>query len=139
MSNSSTVKNKSTVHHGHNCRRIREASNISLEDLAKKIKISVPQLSEYEEKEILEDPVIESLADALGVKPETIKNLTEDTVNNYMIQHNYDGSNSGAGNVSVQTVTSTFSFNPIEKIVELYERIIKEKDSTIEILKDKTE
>lgn len=52
------------------------------------------------------------------------------------IQNNYEGSNTNAGRVeSYGTATyNECSFNPIDKMVELYERMLKQHEVMIEKL-----
>lgn len=72
-------------------------------------------MSLLEQCETIDAPTLEKVVKVLGDAEETIKNFKEETaINN--IQNNYEGSNNTGANVGAQ-----YTFNPIDKIVELYE------------------
>ncbi len=107
------------------------------ETLADAIGVSRQSISKIEQADEIEDEKLEQIAKALGVTVEAIKNFNEDATINYN-QFNYEGSNKDAGNVWVHNHHCTF--NPIEKIVELYERVIqteREKNALLESLLNK--
>jgi len=74
--------------------------------------------------------MLEKVAKALKVTPETIKNFNEEATI-YNVQNNYDGSNSGA---TLNTNNYHCTINTFDKIVELYERMLKDKEAMIEKL-----
>lgn len=125
-------KNKKT-NHGKNIERICNILDISNEQLAKMLNVDIETFQNYIETEILGDNIIKNIADKLDIHPDIIKKLGEDntTVN---IQNNYEGSNSNAFQVAMQS--HTFIHNPYEKIIELYERLLQAKEEQI-ILLDK--
>ena len=60
---------------------------------------------------------------------EGIKNFSEEAVLNN-IQNNYDGSVINAG----PTINHNCSFNPLDKVVELYERLVLAEKEKVEYL-----
>ncbi|MBD8346378.1 helix-turn-helix domain-containing protein [Dysgonomonas sp. HGC4] len=123
--------------HGANVKRWREWRNIKQDVLADQIGVSQATLSGYEKKDKLEQEVLEKIAKVLGVPVEAITELGESTAINIINAHD---------NQSIVNYNPTF--NPIDKIVELYneknalyERMLKEKEETIsllhEVLKEK--
>lgn len=68
--------------------------------------------------------MLDKVAKALGVTPEAIKNFSEDTAINIV-------SSTFNDNASVNYYPT---FNPIDKIVELYERMLNEKNELIDQL-----
>ena len=118
--------------HGANLKRWREWRGIKQEVLADKIGVSQATLSGYEKKDELEPEVLEKVTKALDIPIEAITELNEGTSINIFSGTWQD---SASGNVQNQT------FNPIDKIVELYERLLKAEQEKVamlhEIIKDK--
>lgn len=100
--------------------------------LAEQIGVLQATLSSYEKKEKLEQEVLEKIAKALDVPVEAITELEQGTsINIY------------SGTWQDNAITNQYTFNPIEKIVKLYdekialyERMLKEKDEAISLLHD---
>jgi transcriptional regulator with XRE-family HTH domain len=134
-----TTAKPSNTHIGRKISRIRELRGIKQEHLATELGVSQQTVSRMEQAETIEDDVLEKVAGILGVSAEAIKNYSDEAVI-YNIQNNYDGSNTGATSVSV--VTHHCSFNPLDKIVELYdekvallERLLQSEKEKVELLK----
>jgi len=70
--------------------------------------------------------LLEQVAKLSKVPAEAIKNFDEEAaiVN---IQNNYESANSGSGTIRNNLNYHFCTFNPIEKIVELYEALVKVK------------
>ncbi|WP_310589856.1 hypothetical protein [Larkinella soli] len=83
-----------------------------------------------EQKEDIEPELLDQLARVLKVPAEAIRNFDEETAM-FNIQHNYEGShNSGSNQVhqptdSIKNNYWHWTFNPVDKIVELYERLLQ--------------
>jgi transcriptional regulator with XRE-family HTH domain len=102
-------------HIGRKISRIRELRGMKQEALATALGISQQAVSSIENSETVEDKKLQEIATALGVTAEAIKNFTEEAIFNN-INNFHDN--------SIQN-----NFNPIEKVVELYERLLQaEKD-----------
>ncbi|RFM26997.1 helix-turn-helix domain-containing protein [Deminuibacter soli] len=126
------------VHEGRNIKRFREMLGIKQEGLAFELGEDWNQkkVSLLEQKETIEVDILEQVAKILKVTPEAIQKFNED--------------------YAVQIISNTFNdqsvlngynfqptFNPIDKIVqlynekvELYERMLKEKNEMIDRLSD---
>lgn len=116
----STAKPK---HIGRNISRIRELRQMKQEALAQAMGVSQQTVSNLENSETIDDDKLSEVAKALGVTTEAIKNFSEENVINYFNTFNetVNNSNFGHGN--------TCHFNPLDKVVELYERLVQaEKD-----------
>lgn len=125
-----------TIHHGRNVKRFREMMGLKQEALADALgdDWSQKKISQLEAKEEIEAALLDQVAKALKVPADAIKNFDEETavVN---IQNNYEGSNTNASGVIAGTGNYyECNFNPIEKIMELYERMLKQHESLIERL-----
>lgn len=79
------------------------------------------KISLLEQKEQIEDPLLEEIAAQLKVPADAIKKFDEDmAVSN--IQNNFEGSNKGGNSVySINTENHNCTFNPLEKYVEAVE------------------
>ena len=120
--------------HGANVRRWREWRNINQDVLAEQIGVSQATLSGYEKKEKLEQDILDRVAKALDIPVEAITELEQGTAINIISSTLHDN----AGSIIYNP-----TFNPLDKVVELfeekntlYERMLKEKDSVIELLQE---
>jgi transcriptional regulator with XRE-family HTH domain len=137
-----TGNRNETIHHGRNVKRFREMLNIKQEGLAISLGDDWNQkkISLLEQKEVIEDDVLEEVAKVLKVPMEAIKNFDAQAAI-YNIQNNYEGSNIGVNSGAFNN--HHCNFNPIDKIVELYEskielykRMLKDKSDMIEKLEE---
>lgn len=119
------------VHHGRNIRRTRIEKGIKQEVLSKLVHLSQPAISKYEKMRVIDDEMLQRFAKALNVPFEYLKTLEEDaqTVvfeNNTVNNNDQGGTNTHVG--YIENDADVTNFNPIDKITELYERLLKEKD-----------
>ena len=120
------------VHQGRNIKRFREILGIKQEALAFDMGVSQSSISDYESKETLDDKVLEKIAGFLKVPTEAIKNFDEEQAvniiaNTYSFQDFKD--NAVASGFNYQP-----SFNPVDKMVELYERMLQQQKEMIDKL-----
>lgn len=113
------------IHQGRNVKRFREMLGLKQEALAVALGDDWNQkrISILESKEIIESEVLSEVAKALKVPEEAIKNFDEEKAI-YNIQNNYDNA----------THNINYNFNPIEKIVQLYDEKDKLYQEKIELL-----
>jgi len=123
-----------TNHIGRKIARIRELRGMKQETLAEELEISQQSVSTLEKSETLEDKKLEEIAKALGVTKEGIENFSEESVLNIISNSFHDQS-------ALNAILNQPTFNPIDKVVELYERLVqaeKDKVSYLEkLLKNK--
>lgn len=121
---------------GQKVERIRMFRGIKQEYLANKLGISQPQVSKIEQQEEIEESLLKQIAEVLGVTPEAIKNFDDDrityTINNFYDIHDIEIKDNASSNFVAQ------QFNPVEKITELYERLLNSEREKAELLKGKT-
>lgn len=129
------------IHHGQNLHVFRERAGLSQNELAQKIGKSQQYISQLELSEMIEPDVIEKLAEALNIDPQYISDWTTDNSTNI-----FNIQKMGEGNGSTNMVgTNNFETNhevhiyPIDKICELYERMLDEKNSKINNLEKSIE
>ncbi|AYN05694.1 helix-turn-helix domain-containing protein [Flavobacterium sp. 140616W15] len=114
-------------HIGRNISRIRELRGMKQEALAIAIGISQQSISNIEGSEIVDDEKLQKIAEVLGVSAEAIKNFSDEAVLNIIGNTLHDGSfiNGNAYNCT---------FNPLDKVVELYERLVLAEKEKVEYL-----
>lgn len=117
-----------SVHEGRNVKRIREILGIKQDALAMDLGLTQQAISQLEQKEALDAEMIEKIAKVMKVSSEAIKNFNDEAANNYI--NTFNDSSTGAFN------NYNCSFNPIDKVVELYERMLKDKSEMIEKLEE---
>ncbi|MFD2942552.1 helix-turn-helix domain-containing protein [Flavobacterium notoginsengisoli] len=116
-------------HIGRNISRIRELRGMKQEALAIAIGVSQQYISTLEGSETVETEKLNSIAEVLGVSAEAIENFSDEAVLNN-IQNNHEGSVIHSG----PTLNHNCTFNPIDKIVELYERLVQAEKDKVEYL-----
>lgn len=86
------------------------------------------KVSLLEQKEIIEDPLLKRISEVLKIPVKAFQNFDEEQAVNII-------SNTFGDNACVGNPNSTFNFSPIDEIkklheekMELYERMLKEKD-----------
>jgi transcriptional regulator with XRE-family HTH domain len=117
------------IHHGRNIKRLREMFGVKQEYIALELNMTQQAVSKLEQKEVVEDDILNKVSKILNVPVDAIKNLNEDSTTNY-INTFYDNKGNGF-------IANNYTFNPIEKVVELYERLLdseKEKVAMLEKL-----
>ena len=122
-----------TTHLGRKISRLRELRGMKQETLAEQLGISQQAVSKIEQSEQVEETTLERIAKVLGVTPTDIKNTPEETVINN-IQNNYEGSNNHNNNGPIINYGTINPINPIDKIAELYDALIKSEREKIALL-----
>lgn len=113
--------------HGANVRRWREWRNINQDTLAEQIGVSQATLSSYEKKSKLDQDVLEKIAKVLSIPVEAITEI-EDGASINIVANTFDNQSSA--------VNWYPTFNPIDKIVELYDRLLQSEKEKVEILQE---
>lgn len=124
-----------TIHQGRNIKRFREMLGMKQEALAQELGDDWNQkkISLLEAKETIEPGILKEVAKVLKVPVEAIENFDEEKAI-YNIQNNYEGSNSGVASVSVQNYQCTF--NPVDKVMELFERLLASEKEKTDLMKE---
>lgn len=117
-------------HIGRKIVRIRELKGMKQETLANLIGVSQQTVSRIEQSAEVDEDKLKQIADALEVSVEAIKAFNEDAIINHMnnIHNNHDS--------SVNAVIY-YQLSPVEKIVELYERLLQSERQRNEDLEAK--
>lgn len=118
-----------TLHIGRKIGRIRELKGMKQEALASALGISQQAVSKIEQSADVEDDALQKIASILGVPSEAIRNFSEEAVFNYF--NNFHDNSSG--------FNYNCTFNPIDKIVELYNEKVALLERLLQAEKEKNE
>lgn len=87
------------------------------------------KISLLEAKEVIESDLLEQVAKVLKVPAEAIKNFDEEAAVNIIANTFTSNDNS-----TLNAINPHCTFNPIDKIVELYEALVKSEKEKIALL-----
>lgn len=125
---------EATIHIGRKISKVRELRGMKQEALAAELGISQQAISKIEQSAEVEDSALEKIAGVLGVTAEAIKSFSEEAMVNYF--NTFNDTSSG--------FNYHCTFNPIDKIVELYnekvtllERLLQAEKEKNDMLKQK--
>ena len=116
-------------HIGRKISRIRELRDMKQEALAIALGTSQQTISSIENSETIDDARLAEIAKALGVTPEAIKNFSEENMINF-----FNTFNEAVNNSHFASTNNNCTFNTIDKIVELYERLVQAEKDKVEYL-----
>ena len=121
-----------TVHQGRNIKRFREMLGLKQEGLAYELGEDWNQkrVSLLEAKEVVDDALLEQVAKVLKVPAEAFKNFSEEAAINIISNTFQDFKD----NAMASTMNYHCTFNPIDKIVELYEALVRTEREKNELL-----
>lgn len=118
-----------TIHEGRNVKRIREILGIKQDALALELGLSQQAVSALEQKEALDKEVIEKIAKVLKVTPESIKTFSDESVIN-IISNTFSSHDTS----TLHAVNYYPTFNALEKVIELYDALLKSEREKIALL-----
>ncbi|MEF9479005.1 helix-turn-helix domain-containing protein [Chryseobacterium sp. RRHN12] len=123
------------IHQGRNVKRFREMLGIKQEALALDLGDDWNQkkISLLEQKETIEDPLLQKISEVLKIPVEAFQNFDEEQAINIISSNFHDNA----------TGVIVNNYNPIDKIIQLheekialYERMLKEKDDMMTRLEE---
>lgn len=134
----------STVHQGRNVKRLREMQGMKQQTLAYELGANWTQkkISELEAKEKIKIELLEQISKILHVSPETIEKLDESTAVNIISdnfsehQHPPIAQKRDTLETGIQEAYN-LNFNPMERVIELYERLITVEREKNELLRSR--
>ncbi|MEP6805494.1 MAG: helix-turn-helix transcriptional regulator [Flavobacterium sp.] len=118
-------------HIGRNISRIRELRGMKQEALAFAIGLSQQSVSNIEGSENVDEEKLNAIAEVLGVSVEAIKNYSDETVLNVI---NNTFTNTSHDSSTINSISIQPNFNPLDKVIELYERLVQVEKEKIEYL-----
>ncbi|WP_294273969.1 XRE family transcriptional regulator [uncultured Chryseobacterium sp.] len=127
---------KQKIHQGHNVKRFREMLGVKQETLALNLgnEWDRKKISLMEQKDLIEEVLLQKISKVLNIPIEAFQNFEEEqSVNVFANTYSFHDFKDHA-------VASGFSyqpsFNPIDKIIELYERMIQQQKEMIDKLEN---
>jgi len=113
------------VHEGRNVKRFREMLGIKQENLAASLGEDWTQkkVSLLEQKETIEPDILDQVAKTMKIAPEAIRSFSEEAANHFFNTF-YDHSG----------FNYQCTFNPLDKVMELYERLLASEKEKVEML-----
>ncbi len=132
-----TSHSEKHIHQGRNIKRFREMLGIKQEAIAIELGDDWTQkkVSQLEAKETIDTPLLERIAAILNVPVAAIENMDDEGAINIIA--NTFNEEAAVGRVE----NFKCNFNPLDKMVELYERMISQQAEMIEklerLIKDK--
>ncbi|KAF2334048.1 helix-turn-helix domain-containing protein [Flavobacterium ginsenosidimutans] len=121
-------------HIGRNISRIRELRDMKQEALAQALGTNQQAISAMENSETIDEEKLTAVAKALGVTAEGIKNYSDENILS-IINNTFNSHDSS----TLNAVNFQPTFNPLDKVVELYEEKEKLYERLIQAEKDKVE
>jgi transcriptional regulator with XRE-family HTH domain len=123
-------------HIGYKIGRIRELRGLKQEFVAHELNVSQQTISRIEQSETVDEQMLEQIASILGVSAEGIKNFSEEAVFN-IISNTFNNTSNDTSTLIASSLNYQPTFNTIEKIVELYERLLQSEREKVELLQAK--
>ncbi|WP_287647665.1 helix-turn-helix domain-containing protein [Bacteroides sp.] len=121
-------------HIGRNIQKIRVYLGMKQEALAADLGVSQNVISKIEKESEIEEGLLNKIASVLGISAEVIKDFdVERAICNI---NNYKDATISPGATATVYAAHTQQINPLEKVVELYERLLKSEQEKIEILRE---
>jgi len=123
-----------TIHQGRNIKRFREMLGIKQEALAAELGDDWNQrkVSLLEQKDTVEAAILQQVAAVLKLPVEAFQNFDEEQAINVISNTINNNDNATMTNPAVFNFQP--SFNPVDKMVELYERMLQQQKEMIERL-----
>jgi transcriptional regulator with XRE-family HTH domain len=119
------------IHEGRNIKRFREMLGIKQDTLAADLGDDWNQqkISLLEQKEVVDPTILQQVSVALKIPVEALQNFDEEQAVN-IISNNFTANDNATGFAYNHYPT----FNPIDKMIELYERMLQQQKEMIEKL-----
>jgi transcriptional regulator with XRE-family HTH domain len=124
----------SKKHIGRNIQRVRIYLGVKQEALAADLEMTQQAISKIEQQDKIDDELLSKISEALGVSPDVIKDFDLEKVIYNINSNNYKDATISEGGTAISVA---LQINPIEKIAELYERLLESEKEKVEILKNK--
>ena len=119
------------AHQGKNIKRYRDILGIKQETLALELNMTQQAVSKLEQKEEIDDETLNKVAEILKIPVEAIKNTTDEAVVN-IVANTFTSNDTS----TLKTALNQYTFNPIDKVIELYERMLKAEPEKVKLLQE---
>ena len=132
---SAISNSESKMHIGKNIKKIRELNGIKQDALARDINMSQQDISDIEKRKTVDDATLALIAQALNVSKDTIKNFDSEALLRNVTNNFNDNAVVHLQNQNPSFYDQAMQENhitSIEKITELYERLLQESRETLD-------
>ncbi len=119
----------SVVHIGRKIEKLRTLVGISQQELGDRLGVSKQAISKMERKQKMGDEKLGEVSSALGFTSEAVQHFTEETLV-FFIENMYDQTTAYSHNFEC-------IYNPLDKVVELYERLLQLELEKVQLLLNK--
>jgi transcriptional regulator with XRE-family HTH domain len=121
------------IHHGKNVARFRQMLGMKQDLLASLLGEEWTQLkiSRLEAKEEIEDVILDDVARALKIPVDAIKNFDEEAAIS-IVANNFTSQDTS----TLNAINPYCTFNPVDKIVELFERLVASEKEKVNLMKE---
>lgn len=125
-------------HIGRNIQRVRMYFGVKQEALAADLGISQQEVSKIEQLEEPDEALLDRIAQSLGVSPDVIRDFDVEraiyNINNIR-DNTFETGSTSIAQLDQGPSSIAQQVNPLEKIVELYERLLQSEREKVELLK----
>lgn len=129
--------NTKKIHEGRNVKRFREMLGIKQDALAADLGDDWNQqkISLLEQKESIDAALLQQISSALKIPAEAIQNFDEEQAVNIIANTFHD---SAIANTFTESSQANFNctFNPLDKVMELFERLLASEREKVELMKE---
>jgi len=115
------------LHQGLNLRRWRKRKDVTQDEIAELFDISQQAVSDMEKREELKEEQLEKIAERLNITVDTLKYVEPSDEGN-PINNSFTVNDTGVasgGNNKHDLYYINCTFNPLDKVTELYERLLE--------------
>jgi transcriptional regulator with XRE-family HTH domain len=130
------AENMKQKHHGHNVKRIREIVGKKQADVGNELGIGQQGMSQIEQREVIDDELMERIAEILKVPGEAIRNFDEEKAINIISNNSFENCDQPA------SVFYNSNINPVDKWMDaikknedLYQQLLQSEKEKVELLK----
>lgn len=128
-----TIDYSPSLHIGRKIEKVRKLRGMTQTELGDALGITKQAVSKMEQSEKIEDEKIKQIADALGVTEEGLKKFNEESTLYYTYNF-YENSGVTAASIGAHNIETLNNF-PIEKTIELFEKLLQKEQKKYERIK----
>jgi transcriptional regulator with XRE-family HTH domain len=125
-----TLDYSPSLHIGRKIEKVRKLRGMTQTELGDALGITKQAVSKMEQSEKIEDEKIKQIADALGVTEEGLKKFNEESTLYYTYNF-YENSGVTAASIGTHNIETLNNF-PIEKTIELFEKLLQKEQKKYE-------
>ena len=121
------------IHHGKNITRFRQMLGMKQDLLASIMGDDWNQMkvSRLEGKEEIEDGILDEVARALKIPVEAIKNFDEEAAIS-IVANTFTSQDTS----TLNAINPYCTFNPVDKVMELFERLLASEKEKVDLMKE---